>query len=135
MKARASWESRIKTRAVVGVTHSKDQLYRAEIENMANQVFPRSYGSRQVRTPSDLTGRLQTVLLTIPQSVDGQSIGTQVLQPDVPLDRNLVKALIAHGVGFDPTADTKVKGSGRARGLMQLTDGTRKILQDEKGNC
>lgn len=57
----------------------------------------------------------------------------EVLQPDIPLNPNLVKALIATESGFNPVADTKSKGPGRARGLMQLTDATRKILQDEGG--
>ncbi len=77
----------------------KDQLYRHEIENIAEQFFPALSGP----------------------------------PANIPLDPNLVKALIATESGFDPSSDTKRKGPGRARGLMQLTDATRKILQDEKG--
>lgn len=57
----------------------------------------------------------------------------EILQPTVPLDPDLVKALIATESSFNPKADTKEKGAGRARGLMQITDGTRKILKDEEG--
>lgn len=57
----------------------------------------------------------------------------EIFQPKDHLDPRLVKALIASESGFNPKSDNRQKGSNRARGLMQITDGTRKILQDEEG--
>jgi hypothetical protein len=55
-----------------------------------------------------------------------------IFEPKPKLDPDLVKALIASESTFDPDADGQSK-KNRARGLMQLTDGTRTILDDEKG--
>jgi len=52
------------------------------------------------------------------------------LNPKDRLDPNLVKALIATESGFNP--NPKV-GAVKARGLMQVTDSTRKILANPKG--
>lgn len=52
----------------------------------------------------------------------------EVMQSQDPLDANLVKALIATESGFDPKAWNKKKGQARARGLMQVTDSTVKLL-------
>lgn len=58
----------------------------------------------------------------------------EVLKPDVPLDPNLVKALIATESRFKPNAKVRAgKRAGIARGLMQVTDWTAEILKDEKG--
>lgn len=57
----------------------------------------------------------------------------EIFQPKEPFDPDLIKALIASESSFNPNADTKKKGSGRARGLLQVTDGTRRILKDEEG--
>ncbi len=51
-----------------------------------------------------------------------------------PLDANLVKALMASESSFHPNTDIPAgKGQGRARGLMQVTDGTMHILSDHHG--
>lgn len=58
----------------------------------------------------------------------------EVLQPDVPLDPNLVKALIATESRFKVKAEIWAgKRAGMARGLMQVTDWSAEILKDEKG--
>jgi soluble lytic murein transglycosylase-like protein len=49
-----------------------------------------------------------------------------------PLDPNLVKALISTESGFNPNVLANKKNQNSARGLMQLTNDTRKILGDEK---
>ncbi len=56
-----------------------------------------------------------------------------VLQPEKPLDPNLVKALIATESDFDPMAIALASKGNWARGLTQVTDQTLKILSDEKG--
>ncbi len=53
--------------------------------------------------------------------------------PQVPLTTNVVKALIASESMFDPKILANKKKPASARGLMQITDETRKILSDEKG--
>lgn len=56
----------------------------------------------------------------------------EVLKPDVQLSSDLVKALVATESGFKLIEDT-VSSDGPARGLIQITEGTRKILQNPKG--
>jgi len=56
-----------------------------------------------------------------------------VLEPKDPLDPNLVKALIATESGFDPTMLANKRNQNSARGLLQITNDTRKIIGDEKG--
>ncbi len=59
----------------------------------------------------------------------------EIYNPDISLDPNLVKALIASESGFNTeiSTSTKLKGTGKANGLIQITESTRKILQDSKG--
>ena len=57
----------------------------------------------------------------------------EVLKPDVVLDPNLVKALIASESGFRPSKLADKDNSNSARGLTQILNATRKILGDEKG--
>jgi len=58
----------------------------------------------------------------------------ETLNSSKPLDPNLVKALIATESSFDREAKVFAgKRAGHARGLMQVTDWTIEILQDEKG--
>lgn len=59
----------------------------------------------------------------------------EVFKPKEPLEPNLVKALLWSESTFDkniimPTPHNK---NGMARGLLQITDSTRKILSDHKG--
>ena len=57
-----------------------------------------------------------------------------IFLPQVRLDENLVKALIASESSFH--SDTSIpsgEGDGRARGLMQVTDRTMHILGDHHG--
>jgi hypothetical protein len=55
-----------------------------------------------------------------------------ILKPNPLLDANLVKALIASESGFDPDALHEKKDSDSARGLMQITNESRKLLNNEK---
>ena len=58
----------------------------------------------------------------------------EVLKPDEPLDPNLIKALIASESGFDPNQIANKKNSNSARGLMQITNETRKLLDGYHGD-
>jgi hypothetical protein len=58
----------------------------------------------------------------------------EVLNIKDPLDPDLVKALIATESGFRTNLKVRAgKKAGYARGLMQVTDWTQAILEDEKG--
>lgn len=60
----------------------------------------------------------------------------EVFKPDIPLDPNLVKALIATESSFDenPKPETKVKKvKPHVHGLMQIKDDTWNCLGDTKG--
>lgn len=57
----------------------------------------------------------------------------EVFEPKVPLDPDIVKALIASESGFDPNILANKKNKNSARSLMQITNDTRIILADEKG--
>lgn len=58
----------------------------------------------------------------------------EVLQPNEPLDPNLVKAIIATESGFRARNENPGnKRIGKARGLMQVTEESWKILKNEKG--
>jgi hypothetical protein len=102
----------------------KDQLYSDEISKIAAKYFPNL---------TDLpTGGL---LPKYPDETEFDSViagwtkyWNEVLTPTEPLDQNLVKALIATESGFDPKAWNKIRGTGRARGLMQVKDESVKLL-------
>lgn len=56
----------------------------------------------------------------------------EVLKPEEPLSPDLVKALMATESSFKTPKDQK-SSDGDARGLIQVTESTRKILQNLKG--
>lgn len=59
----------------------------------------------------------------------------EIFNPDIPLDTNLIKALIHSESTFNPLAQAKNKKElgGTARGLIQLTEQALQILKDRKG--
>lgn len=57
----------------------------------------------------------------------------EVLNPSEALDPNLVKALISTESDFNSKAKILASKGNWARGLLQLTDQTLRILRDEKG--
>ncbi|MBC7690317.1 MAG: transglycosylase SLT domain-containing protein [Methylotenera sp.] len=104
----------------------KDQLYADEIREIAAQHFsglknkpcPLSLGFPNGSKYDDLiSGWVQ--------------YWNEVLKPDQPLDPNLVKALIASESNFYPEKLNNKKDSNSARGLMQITNETRKLLDAE----
>ncbi|MFN7683944.1 MAG: lytic transglycosylase domain-containing protein [Oligoflexia bacterium] len=107
----------------------KDQIYLDEIREIAHRNF------------SHLVGRPSSNRLGFPQGNKFDELirgwtqfWNEVLRPDVPLDPDLVKALIASESGFRATVKAKAgKRAGWARGLMQITDWTQRILTDEGG--
>jgi hypothetical protein len=109
----------------------KDQIYPFEISEIAEKRFSKL-------RKSDLPNRG----LEEYESSDAYDhlVGgwtrfwNEVLRPDIPLDPNLVKALIATESRFKIKAEIRAgKRAGMARGLMQVTDWSAEILKDEKG--
>jgi hypothetical protein len=107
----------------------KDQLYPDEIHEIAAKSF-----SKAKNRPCPLELRFGKAGSKYDDLIAGWvQYWNEVLQPDVPLDPNLIKALIASESSFDPTILADRKNPRSARGLSQITDQTRKILSDEKG--
>ncbi len=101
----------------------KDQLYPDEIREIATQHF------------SGLKNKPCPLSLGFPNGskYDDLIAGwvqywNEVLKPDQLLDTNLVKALIASESNFYPEKLNNEKDSNSARGLMQITNATRKLL-------
>ncbi len=102
----------------------KDQLYPEEIQEIANQNF------------ANLKNKPCPIDLGFPNKgakYDDLIAGwvqywNDILNPDEPLDPNLVKALIASETGFKLNKLANPKNSNSARGLTQITNYTRKIL-------
>lgn len=59
----------------------------------------------------------------------------EILKPQTPIDVGFVKALMHSESTFDPMAQAKNKNKriGMARGLIQITEQTWRILKDRKG--
>lgn len=104
----------------------KDQIYSVELKKIAEKYFSKLKGPP---ASDDLdfhnNGNLYDELIR------GWTLfWNDILDTDDPLDPNLVKALIATESGFNP--NPKV-GPSKARGLMQVTDETQKILGNKNG--
>lgn len=58
----------------------------------------------------------------------------EIFRPDAPITADFIKALIESESTFNPKAKAENKKNiGKARGLIQLTEATLKILKDRKG--
>jgi hypothetical protein len=105
----------------------KDQLYPDEIREIATQHFA---NLKTKPCPLDLAfpnGSKYDDLIA-----GWVQYWNEVLKPTEPLNPNLVKALIASESGFEPTKLNKKKNANGARGLMQITNTSRKLLDDSK---
>jgi hypothetical protein len=107
----------------------KDQFFPDEIKEISNKYFE---SLKEKPCPLDLgfknTGNKYDDLIA-----GWTQYWNDIFNPTNPLDANIVKALIASESGFDPSLLANKKDSNSARGLMQITNETRKILGDEKG--
>ena len=56
-----------------------------------------------------------------------------IFHPDIPIDPNFVKALMATESGFDPKTDNKINKKIHAHGLMQIRNETMQYLGDHHG--
>ena len=107
----------------------KDQLYPDEIQEMAQQNF-----STVKEKPCPLGLEFKEKGNHYDDLIAGWTkYWNDVLKPDIPLEPNVVKALIATESGFDAKILANKKDKNSARGLMQMTNESRKILGNEKG--
>ncbi len=112
-------------------TH-KDQLYPEEMERMAKQFFLQILGPPAA---SDLGfDNREKHGTSYDDLIRGWTqFWNDILKPSEPLDPDLVKALIASESGFNSQSTIQAGKRNFARGLMQVTDETRKALYDEDG--
>jgi len=109
----------------------KDQLYPDEMNEMARKNFPKV---KEKPCPLDLGFRKKHKGNEYDDLIAGWTkYWNDVFKPSTSLDPDIVKALIASESGFDPNILADKKNKNSARGLMQITNDTRKILGDEKG--
>jgi hypothetical protein len=108
----------------------KDQFYPDEVQEIAKNNF-----SKLKNKPCPIS---------LISGVDGNQYDdfiagwvqywNEVLKPDELLDPNLVKALIASESGFNAKAMASKTNSNSARGLMQITNKSRKLLGGDHGD-
>ncbi|OFZ81315.1 MAG: hypothetical protein A2583_10330 [Bdellovibrionales bacterium RIFOXYD1_FULL_53_11] len=106
----------------------RDQLYPDEIQDIANKNF-----SKIKDKPCPLPLKFPNGSKFDHFIAGWVRYWNDVFKPDDPLDPNLVKALIASESSFYPDKLADKKRQSSARGLMQITNDTRKIIGDEKG--
>lgn len=107
----------------------KDQLYPDEIQEISNMHFSvlknrpcpstSTFGAQGAKYDDLIAGWVQ--------------YWNEVLKPDIPLDPNLIKALIASESSFNPNSLATPTNSNSARGLTQIRNSTRKLLGGDKG--
>ncbi len=105
----------------------KDQLYADEMLEMASRHF----GDSESNALPALKAYGNSSRFD-PLIVGWTKYWNEIFKPSPLLDPRLVKALIASESSFRTSAQAKNRGNP-ARGLMQITDETRAILSDEKG--
>lgn len=106
----------------------KDQLYPDEIQEMAEQNF-----STVKERPCPVDLGFKNKGDQYDEFIAGWTkYWNDVLQPEIPLDPNIVKALIATESSFEKDVLASKRNKNSARGLMQITNDTRKILGDER---
>ncbi len=104
----------------------KDQFYAEEIQEIASRNF-----GTLTNLPSAGILSAYPDESKFDQLVAGWTkYWNEVLLPNDPIDVNFVKALIATESGFKPDSWNKLRGLKRARGLMQVTDESVKLLSN-----
>lgn len=110
----------------------KDQLYPDEIKEVAERNFKnakeRLCAFDLGFNKNDQQGSAYDELIS-----GWTKYWNDIFAPKIALSPNTVKALIASESMFDPKILANKKKPASARGLMQITDETRKILADENG--
>ncbi len=109
----------------------KDQMYFDEITEIQKQNFSKI----KTNLPSDKGLGFSSGKKYDVEIAAWTKYWNEVFQPTKPLDPDVIKALVASESSFKKTQVTKNKNKkiGNARGLLQITDQTQKILSDSKG--
>jgi hypothetical protein len=106
----------------------KDQIYSDELQKIAQEHFSRL---KKLPTPDKLghsNGNDYDRIIA-----GWTKYWNEILKTKVPLDSNLVKALIRTESDFKEKNKVLASKGNWARGLMQVTDETIEILKNEKG--
>ena len=106
----------------------KDQLYPDEIHEITSQNF-----SKVQNRPCPLAMKFKDGNKYDDLIAGWTQYWNDVIKPQSPLDPNLIKALIASESGFHAKKLADQKRPNSARGLMQITNSARRILNDEGG--
>ncbi|MBI3555579.1 MAG: transglycosylase SLT domain-containing protein [Deltaproteobacteria bacterium] len=105
-----------------------DHLYRDEIHEVAAQNFSKLTGP-----PASDDFEFKAKGNRYDELIRGWTMyWNDVLRPKVPLDPDIVKALIATESGFNPKARNGLRGKMGARGLMQVLNQSVQLLKDPK---
>src|SRR3989338_7074796 len=105
----------------------KDQLYSEEIDKIAIEHFAQ-FKVNILGTISDF-GERGNIYDHIIQG--WTKYWNDILKPSEQLNPRLIKALIASESSFNPKAWNGLSGPNRARGLMQVLDGTLPLLTNK----
>lgn len=109
--------------------NGKDELQELEIDEIADRHFAKLKGPPCAKTLGFSQGNKFDDLIR-----GWTKYWNEVLSPADPLDPNLVKAIIATESGFRTRVENPGNSKiGKARGLMQITDASWRILRDEQG--
>jgi hypothetical protein len=106
----------------------KDFLYEDEMEEIAKNNFPKLKGPPTNNNLGYPNGNDYDELIR-----GWVNYWNSIFNSKIPLDPDLVKALIATESGFNKDSHVKNKRVKNAKGLMQITDQTQRILKDPKG--
>ena len=106
----------------------KDQLYLHEIELIGHSVKPDAEYAIGSLSEPQTANSFDTQILVWTQ------YWNEVFNPKERLSPNTVKALMYSESSFNINVpNTRISKNNLARGLMQITDATRRILADENG--
>jgi len=112
----------------------KDQLFPDEILEIQKKFFNRIKNTTSVAPMTKLWNFKNNNKDKYDVLINGWTrYWNEVFNSSQPLDPNIVKSLIASESGFNDNIVIKAAPRNFARGLMQITDETLKILADEKG--
>ncbi len=106
----------------------KDQLYTDEIQEISSRHF-----SNLKNKPCPLSLKFENGNMYDDLIAGWVQYWNEVIKPSEALDPNLIKALVASESGFDPEILANKENQNSARGLTQVTNATRRILGDDKG--
>lgn len=106
----------------------KDHIYTEELDKISQEYFPKLTGAPNPKNLGYKNGNQFDDIIR-----GWTEYWNEVFKSSEPLDADLIKALIATESSFEPNSVKDAGKHGKARGLMQLTDDTLRILSDKNG--